>query len=134
MTAARHDDQCEGPDCRCYARKLRTIQFGNVQPPPERAVETQREKDLPAYQRLRRQGLQPKATRGCAELETRAHSQFEIDMHKLVEPTLWKRAKGQITETMAAVQEGMREARELGVTTQDVKGWRDTARTDKKAV
>lgn len=116
----QHDD--------CFACKLSSIQFGNVEPPPQRLIEHQRDKDLPAYKRLRDQGLQPKKTVGCYELEARAHSQFEIDHHGLVEPGLWGKTKNQIAETVQAVREGMRTAQEMGVTPQDVKQWKDKAK------
>lgn len=109
----------------CYGCKLRTIQFGNVEPPAERLIDAQRGRDLPAYQRLRQQGFQPKHTKGCAELETRAHSQFEIDMHGLVEPGLWRKSAGVIGDVQAAVQEGMRAAREQNVGVDEIKSWRD---------
>jgi hypothetical protein len=65
--------------------------------------------------------------KGCAELETRAHSQFEIDHHKLVEPTLWKKTKNCIEDAQHLVQDGMRRARDMGVTVEDVKKWRKNA-------
>lgn len=119
-----HGDDA-GHDPGCYGCKLVSIQFGNVEPPPQRLIEQRRAKDLPAYQRLRRQGLQPKATKGCHELETRAHSQFEIDHHGLVEPGLWGKTKNQIAETQQAVQEGMREAKDQGIGVEEIKAWRD---------
>lgn len=117
-----HYGQHEGD---CFGCKLVSVQFGNVEAPPERLIEAQRAKDLPAYQSLRHQGLQPKATKGCHELATHAHTQFEIDMHGLVEPTLWKKTGSAVTDTMQMVREGMRDARDMGVTTQDVKQWKD---------
>lgn len=95
-----HDD-----DCTCFKCKLKTIQFGNVTPPPERLMEQQRAKDLPAYKRLRDQGLQPKRTTGCAELETRATDQFEIDFHGLVSDRLKKTHVPVIKEAMQMAQE-----------------------------
>lgn len=124
-TCSKHISQ---PDPGCFRCKLVSIQFGNVEPPPQRAIESQRERDLPAYQRLRQQGLQPKATKGCHELESRAHSQFEIDMHKLVDKGLWGKTKNQIEETQHAVQEGMRHAKDQGIGVEQIKEWKDTAR------
>lgn len=119
------------PDCfRC---KLVSVQFGNVEPPPQRLTEARWSKDLPAYKRLRDQGLQPKATKGCYELETRAHSQFEIDHHGLVEPTLWAKAKNQIEETVLAVKEGERDAKEQGVGVEQVRDWWKDDTRKKKA-
>jgi hypothetical protein len=39
---------------------------------------------MPAYQRLRRNGLQPKRIDDCAELETKATDQFEVEMAMIV--------------------------------------------------
>lgn len=116
-----HDEQCEGYNCKCFKRKLQTVQFGNVTPPPDRLVEQRMEKDLPAYARLRANGLQPKTTRGCAELEGRANTQFEIEMSKLVDPPLMKRYGNVIAESMQA-------CRDLEFTTADVKEWKNAAK------
>jgi len=88
-----------------FACKLKTIQFGNVEPPAERAIEKRMDKDLPAYQRMRYQGLQPPRTKGAAELEARAHSQIEIDLGKLIEPKLLKRSQGAIDDGMAIAKQ-----------------------------
>lgn len=37
------------------------------------------DKDMPAYKRLRDNGLQPKSIDGCAELETRATTKTEVE-------------------------------------------------------
>lgn len=42
--------------------------------------ERQLDKDLDAYQRLRREGLQPPTNEGCARLEAEAVSRVEIEM------------------------------------------------------
>ena len=48
------------------------------------AREAELNADLPAYKRMRRAGLQPKGTKGAAELERREPSdQFDID-HELI--------------------------------------------------
>ena len=115
-----HDELCEQADCKCFARKLRSIQFSNVMPPPERIVEQRQNRDLPAYARLRAQGLQPLSTRNCAELEGRAGSQLEIEMGKLIDPPLLRRHRNEIAEGMAM-------ARDAGYTTGDVKQWKTDA-------
>lgn len=89
----------------CFGCKLRSVQFGNTMPPPERLIEQQRAKDLPAYKRLRDQGLQPRRTVGCAELETRAESQEEIDVHGLIDPKLLRGYRTQIQDGMALAKE-----------------------------
>jgi hypothetical protein len=68
----QHDDDCFG----C---KLATIQFSNVEPPPERTMEIRFTRDMDAYKRLRRQGYQPRMTKNCAEVEARAKTKFEVE-------------------------------------------------------
>jgi hypothetical protein len=89
----------------CFGCKVQSIEFGNVEPPAERAIEKRMDKDLPAYQRMRYQGLQPPRTKGAAELEARAHSQIEIDLGKLIEPKLLKRSQGAIDDGMAIAKQ-----------------------------
>ena len=73
----------------CFGCRLQTVQFGNVEPPGERVIEHQWERDLPAYKRLRRQGYQPPRTQGCAELEARASSDREIEKGRIINPAAW---------------------------------------------
>jgi hypothetical protein len=40
--------------------------------------------DMPAYKRLRADGLQPPRIDDCAQLEGRASEQFEVEMAKIV--------------------------------------------------
>lgn len=42
-------------------------------------TEKQWDRDLPAYKRMRRAGLQPSTTQGAADLENRVGDQFDID-------------------------------------------------------
>ena len=51
------------------------------------------EKDMPAYRRLRHDGLQPPRIDDCAALESRAKDQFEIEMGKLVPDPVRDRVK-----------------------------------------
>lgn len=46
-------------------------------------TEAQWDADMPAYKRLRHDGLQPKAIDGCAELESKGTSREEIEMGHL---------------------------------------------------
>lgn len=43
------------------------------------ATEERWEKDIPAYKRLRRDGLQPKKIDGCADLESRASAPHQVE-------------------------------------------------------
>ena len=43
------------------------------------ATESGWDRDMPAYKRLRREGHQPPSVDGCADLEARARSPFEIE-------------------------------------------------------
>jgi hypothetical protein len=58
------------------------------------------ERDMPAYKRLRQNGLQPKRIDDSAILETRANDQFEVEMGKIVPD----RVKPQVKEGLALVQ------------------------------
>lgn len=49
------------------------------------ALEKQWDKDLPAYKRLRAHGFQPPSTDGCADLEARATTAFEIEAGEIME-------------------------------------------------
>lgn len=62
----------------CQACKYTSVQTGNVFVPVQGQAEKQWEKDLPAYARLRAQGLQPKSTSGTAYLESHATTEYEI--------------------------------------------------------
>lgn len=112
-----HPDSCDCDACQ-FKAKLRTVQFGNVQPPAERLHEQRLDKDLPAYARLRANGLQPPSTRNAAELETRAHNQMEIEMGKLIAPPLLRQYQGEISEGMAI-------ARDAGYGIDDIRGWKN---------
>lgn len=58
-------------------------------------------KDLDAYQRIRRSGIQPKTIDGSAELEARANSRLEVEMGHLFTKEEWPKAK----EGMARAEE-----------------------------
>jgi hypothetical protein len=96
---------------------LVSIQFSNVEPPSERIVERHQNADLPAYARLRANGIQPPQTKGCAELEKRANSQLEVELGKLIDPPLLRKHQNEIADGMAL-------ARDCGFTTADVAGWK----------
>jgi hypothetical protein len=87
---------------------------------PETTFEKRQAKDMPAYQRLRLNGMQPPGTRNCAELETRAESQLEVQMGKLIDPKLLRTHRNEIAE-------GMWMAKEAGFTTDDMRKWKDNA-------
>lgn len=84
------------------ADKIRTIGVMKASRPVD-ARERQLDKDLDAYQRLRRQGLQPPTNDGCAKLEAEAVSRVEIEMGTVrtdMEPAQrreWARAAEELT-------------------------------------
>jgi hypothetical protein len=92
----------------CFKHKLRTIQFDSRARSPQSQMESRWEKDMPAYQRLRWNGLQPPKIDGCAQLEQRANSQMEIEMGHLIAP-----------EILPQVAEGMAISKEMGWAPQD---------------
>lgn len=70
---------------------------------PVEKTEQQWHRDMPAYKRLRMNGLQPRSIDGCAELETRAHDRIEVEMGHVFPDR----------KDLAKAQEGMRLAEEL---------------------
>ena len=65
---------------------VRSIVFGvgtmPTRHPGSQAVEAREkrwEKDMPAYKRLRQQGLQPKTIDGAAHIEAKAETRFEVE-------------------------------------------------------
>ncbi|MBA3621308.1 MAG: hypothetical protein M3R09_10695 [Actinomycetota bacterium] len=69
-----------------FREKMRSINIG-ASAMPTRKVETRtiqaREdrwaKDIPAYRRLAKEGLQPRGVDGCAEIEKRAVERHEVE-------------------------------------------------------
>lgn len=95
--------------CRAGTGCIRSVSFAptampNRHPEAVRLVATDKrwDQDMGAYRRLRHNGIQPKRIDDCAELETRATDQFEVEMAKIV-PKAHKRA----------VQEGLAITREM---------------------
>jgi hypothetical protein len=102
----------------CYGCKLATVQFGNVEAPPQRKIEDQWSKDLPAYARLRKEGKRPPHTIGAAELEARANTDREVNMGRLIHPSAWSQVGNAIVDAehaaKAAVQANTDVAKQLG--------------------
>ena len=95
----------------CYACKVLSISISAAATPNRRpgvtgkdAQESRLSKDLPAYKRLRRDGLQPRNIDGSAELEKRVGSQFDIDLGRYVPKS-----------EMSRVLEGQQWCRENGI-------------------
>lgn len=83
-TAGCHNQGHCKPDC--FGCKAASVSVSQTAMPTRKAdlvARTQTEKtmnkDIPAYRRLRADGLQPKGTRGAAELESRAASRWEVE-------------------------------------------------------
>ncbi len=76
-----------------FAEKLKSIRFGSV-PGGTRAGQSRVDEinargkawdeDMPAYRRLRRDGLQPKGVDGAAQLERHAEDRVEIENRLLM--------------------------------------------------
>jgi hypothetical protein len=101
----------------CFKHKLRSIQFGGVKKSPQTLMEAQWHRDMPAYQRLRRNGLQPPQINGSAKLEATANSQLEIEMGDLVDQCVAADSGGDSKQTrrklLPKIAEGMAVARDL---------------------
>jgi len=72
---------CEGPISRFYGSILIAP---SSMPTRSEAARVEREteimhRDVDAYRRLRKDGLQPKSVKGAAELERRAGSRWEVE-------------------------------------------------------
>ena len=70
----------------CFVCKISTVSFGTgtmpTRHPGSQAVEDREKrwaKDMPAYKRLRQQGLQPKTIDGAAHIEAKAETRFEVE-------------------------------------------------------
>lgn len=76
-----HPEYVEG----CFGCKISTVQLstGAANSNPARKAVAAREarwnRDMPAYKRLRDQGLQPPRIDGCADLERDSSTRFEIE-------------------------------------------------------
>ena len=109
-TVGAHPESCRDPDCTLpYAEHLRSIHISAHATPSrhQEAVnidrtEAQWGQDMPAYKRLRANGLQPKNIDGCAELEKRATDRFEVEMGHLFSE-----------KEKPAIREGMQVAKEM---------------------
>jgi hypothetical protein len=75
----------------------------NRHPDTVRIVNTDKQwdKDMPAYIRLRHNGIQPKRIDDSAELETKATEQFEVEMAQIVP----KNMKSRVKEGLAITKE-----------------------------
>lgn len=83
-TAGCHNRGHCKPDC--FGCKAASVSISQTAMPTRKAdlvarTDTERtmNKDIAAYRRLRADGVQPKATRGAAELESRAASTWEVE-------------------------------------------------------
>lgn len=70
----------------CFVCKISTVSFGTGTMPTRHPGSAQVEarekrwaKDMPAYKRLRQQGLQPKTIDGAAHIEAKAETRFEVE-------------------------------------------------------
>ena len=88
MTALPHNQGYCKPDC--FGCKVASVGFSASAMPTRSSVGAQeayngtRERDLAAYRRLRKEGLQPKATTGAAAVEQRADSRWEVETGQMI--------------------------------------------------
>lgn len=81
-------------------------------------MEARWHKDMGAYHRLRMNGLQPKQIDGCAELESRANSQLEVELGDTLRDLAAEMGEP-IKKLMPRVEEGMALSKELDWKPQD---------------
>jgi len=83
MTAKRHNTGVCNPDC--FGCKAAGVSFSSSAMPTRSNVRNTEvetavmHKDVAAYKRLRKDGLQPKSVKGSAALEARADSRWEVE-------------------------------------------------------
>lgn len=106
MTALKHNTGvC--PET-CFGCKVGSIAFSGSAMPTRSEVSTvEREtrimhKDVAAYRRLRKNGLQPKSVKGSARLESKADSRWEVETNTIVGTKLGKR----FDEVQTAINKG----------------------------
>lgn len=91
---------CSGPISKFYGNinfSPSSMPTRNSDAAIRNAHEKQLERDLPAYARLRAEGMQPKSTVGAAELEARAESRFEVEYGTVASKYVSKRADEAVT-------------------------------------
>lgn len=100
---------CARGCCATQADHWRSIQLNGRPPSEQSGMEKRWKVDMPAYKRLRRNGLQPRGIDGSAALEKHASTKMEVEMGHLL------RTK----EEMTRAREGMQRAAdmELGIVT-----------------
>ena len=81
--------------CSCFRCKLRSIQWGPVNDvAPQTLMERRWEQDMPAYARLRADGLQPRQIDGSHRLEQSMNEgQIDIDLGHLLSPDQYSQAR-----------------------------------------
>ena len=103
MKHSEYNDDCFR--CRIETVAIAPSATGSSDAQSVNAREAQWNADMPAYKRLRSQGLQPDKIDGCAQLEKRATSQFEVERGHLYKSP--KEAK--------EMEAGLRRVRDMGL-------------------
>ena len=88
----------------CFGCHIANVNIGGF-PTDTTEREKRWDRDIPAYRRLRHNGLQPKGIDGSAALEARANDQFEVEMGHIVPRHL----KSRVQEGLAISKELQRE-------------------------
>lgn len=78
-----HEGQHSGCT-QCFPIKLRSINFQSAQTTDTNKADAQLRKDLDAYKRLRRNGVQPPHTDGSALLEAKCNEKVEVERATLM--------------------------------------------------
>jgi len=85
----------------CFKIKLRSVQFQGIEAGQHRFTDKERARSMDAYQRLRRQGLQPRNVFGSAEVEAQASSKFEVEHSVIMPPSIRKEMESRMEEAQA---------------------------------
>lgn len=87
----------------CFKIKLGSVQFQGIDAGQRRFTDKERSRDMDSYQRLRRQGFQPKNVFGSAEIEAQASTKWELEHSVVMAPSIRKEMEGRMEEVKAVI-------------------------------
>ena len=74
---------CSRGCCETQAAHYRSVSF-TAAPSSTTLTERRWDRDMPAYKRLRENGLQPRCIDGCGDLEAKADTTFEVAAGRVI--------------------------------------------------
>lgn len=98
MTTEQHESRV------LYREKLLGVQFQGIDAHEHRVIDRSRTRDMDAYQRQRKAGLQPAHIFGTAEVEAQAESRYEIEHETVMSRSVRKEFLPRLAESGVAVE------------------------------